>query len=169
MKRRLYFLLPDNTHASAVVRDLEERGIERARMHAIAGHGGDTSDLPVASAMQRNDTGARIERFLWSGNLVLFFLALVALVALALMPVQNAWLLLPAAIMVASFVSALEFVTHTPNVHLEEFHGALGHREVLLMIDVPVGQVAEVENLVHRRHPEAMAGGVGWSIESLPV
>jgi len=169
MQRRLYFLLPDNTHAARLIRDLEGRGIERARIHAIAGYGGDVSGLPVASSMQRNDTGARIERYLWSGNLALFFLALIALVALALLPVPAAWLLLPAAIMLACFVSGLEFVMRTPNVHLAEFHSALRHREILLMIDVPVGQVADVETLVHRRHPEAIAGGVGWSIEALPV
>jgi hypothetical protein len=169
MQRRLYFLLPDSTHAAALVRDLEGRGIERTHMHAIAGRGGEVSGLPVASSMQRNDTGARIERYLWSGNLALFFLALVALVALALLPVPAAWLLLPAAIMLACFVSGLEFVMRTPNVHLAEFQSALRHREILLMIDVPVGQVADVENLAHRRHPEAIAGGVGWSIEALPV
>ena len=37
IKRRLYFLLPDNRHAGAVVSELEARGIERKFMHAIAG------------------------------------------------------------------------------------------------------------------------------------
>lgn len=169
MKRRLYFLLPDNAHAAALVNDLEAQGIERTRMHAIAGHGGDVRGLPVASSMQRNDTGARIERYLWLGNLALFFIALIALVMLALLPLTAWWLLLPAAIMLACFVSGLEFVMRTPNVHLTEFQSALRHREILLMIDVPVGRVADVETLVRRRHPEAMAGGVGWSIEALPV
>ena len=169
MKRRLYFLLPDNAHAAALVRDLEERGVKRTRMHAIAGRGGDISGLPAASTMQLKDAGARIERFLWSGNLALFFLALIALAALALLSLPPGWLLLPAAIMLACFVSGLEFVMRTPNVHLDEFRSALRHREILLMIDVPVGQVAEVESLVHRRHPEAIAGGVGWGIETLPV
>lgn len=35
------------------------------------------------------------------------------------------------------------------------------------MVDVPSGQVAEVEETVHRRHPEAIAGGVGWSVDAL--
>jgi hypothetical protein len=169
MKRRLYFLLPDNAHAATLVSDLEARGIARTCMHAIAGHGGEVSGLPVASSMQRNDTGARIERYLWLGNLALFFVALAALVVLALLPLPSGWLLLPAAIMLGCFVSGLEFVMRTPSVHLDEFQSALRHREILLMIDVPVGLVADVENLVHRRHPEAIAGGVGWSIGTLPV
>jgi hypothetical protein len=169
MKRRLYFLLPDAEHARAVVSELEARGIERNVMHTIAGRGGDLSDLPVASQMQRDDLGARIEQYLWGGNLALFFLALIALVVLALLPLPWWWLLLPAGIMGVTFLTGLEFVMHTPNVHLDEFRSALRHREILLMIDVPARRVAEVEEMVHRHHPEAIAGGVGWSIDALPV
>jgi hypothetical protein len=169
MKRRLYFLLPDNEHARAVVSELESRGIERRCMHAIAGRGGDTSGLPVASPMQRNDAGARLEHYLWGGNLLLFFLALIALAVLALLPLAWWWLLLPAGIMLVSFLTGLEFVMHTPNVHLDEFQSAMHHREILLMIDVPARQVADVEEMVHRRHPEAIAGGVGWSFDALHV
>jgi hypothetical protein len=43
------------------------------------------------------------------------------------------------------------------------------HAEVLLLVDVPVRQVARIEERVQRRHPEAAAGGVGWSIAVLPV
>jgi hypothetical protein len=169
MKRRLYFLLPDTEHALAVVSELEARGIERTFMHAIAGRGGDVNGLPVATRMQRNDLGARIERYLWDGNLVLFFMALVTLVMLAVLSPPWWWLLLPAGIMLVSFLTGLEFVMHTPNVHLAEFQSAMQHREILMMIDVPAGQVAEVEETVHRRHPEAITGGVGWSVDALQV
>ena len=111
IKRRLYFLLPDTEHARLVVRELEARGIQRKFMHAIAGRGGEVSDLPVASPMQRNDLGARIERYLWGGNLALFFMALIALVVLALLSLPWWWLLLPAGIMLVSFLTGLEFGT----------------------------------------------------------
>ena len=169
MKRRLYFLLPDNEHASTVVNELESRGIERKFMHAIAGRGSDTSGLPGTSQMQRNDGGAVIERYLWGGNLALFFMALIALLVLAFLPLAWGWLLLPAGVMLVSFLMGLEFVMHTPNVHLAEFQSAMHHREILLMIDVPARQVAEVEEVMHRRHPEAIAGGVGWSLDALHV
>jgi hypothetical protein len=169
MKRRLYFLLPDAEHAKVVVNELEARGIERNFIHAIAGRGGDVNGLPVASRMQRNDLGARIERYLWGGNLALFFMALIALVVFALLPLSWWWLLLPAGIMLVSFLTGLEFVMHTPNVHLSEFQSAMRHREILLMIDVPASQVAEVEETVHQLHPEAITGGVGWSVNALQV
>lgn len=46
MKRRFYFLLPDTSHASAVVEELEQNGIDRRHIHAIAGQGSDAGDLP---------------------------------------------------------------------------------------------------------------------------
>ena len=69
--------------------------------------------------------------------------------------------------MLTTFLAGLEFTTHIPNVHVSEFSDAIHHREILLMVDVPVSQVARVEELVHRHHPEAVTGGVGWQIDAL--
>jgi hypothetical protein len=69
--------------------------------------------------------------------------------------------------MLATFLTGVEFTRHIPNVHLSEFTDAIHHREILLMVDVPVAQVAQVEKRVHRHHPEAVAGGVGWHSDAL--
>ena len=167
MKRRLYFLLPDTEHTRAVVDELEASGIDRKHMHVIAAQGVDLEGLPVATRKQRRDLGARLEALFWDGNLVLFFIALLVLIVLALMQVSWYWLLLPAAIMLATFLSGVEFTHHIPNVHLSEFSDAIHHREILLMVDVPVRKVAQVETMVHRHHPEAVTGGVGWHVDAL--
>jgi len=169
MKRRLYFLLPDESHARVVLSELQASGVDRRFMHAIAGQGADLQGLPAATKQQRADVAARIEKYLWDGNLGIFFIAFLALLVLVALQFNGYWLLLPAGIMLVAFIVGLEFVTHVPNVHLEEFRDALQHREILLLIDVPVTQVARVEELVHRHHPEAVAGGVGWSVAALPV
>lgn len=169
MKRRLYFLFPDAQHAGIVVDELERYGIDRRFMHTIAGKGGDPGRLPVATQNQKLDLGARIERFLWGGNLALFFTALFAVFAILLMRVEWYWLLLPIGLMLISFLMGLEFATHVPNVHLSEFHDAMRHHEILLMIDVPVWRTARVEQLVKKYHPEAVAGGVGWCADTLRV
>lgn len=169
MKRRLYFLMPDTLHARELVQELEQHGIDRRHIHAIAGEGADPGDLPQATSQQRGDVAARIEQVLWMGNLIVFFMALLVLIVMALSQSGWHWLLLPAGIMVASFLAGLGFTAQVPNVHLDEFRDALRHAEVLLLVDVPVRQVARVEGLVHRRHPEAAVGGVGWSISDLPV
>lgn len=46
---------------------------------------------------------------------------------------------------------------------------ALSHDNALLMVDVPKARVAEIEALLGRRHPEAMAGGASWTIEALGI
>ena len=167
MKRRLYFLLPDTGHTRAVVDELEASGIDRKHLHVITSQGVDLEGLPAATANQRRDLGARLEDLVWTGNLVLFFIALLALIVLALTQASWYWLLLPPAVMLTTFLAGLEFTTHIPNVHVSEFSGAIHHREILLMVDVPVRQVARVEELVHRHHPEAVTGGVGWQIDAL--
>ncbi|TNG03578.1 MAG: hypothetical protein EP297_00270 [Gammaproteobacteria bacterium] len=169
MERRLYFLLPDVEHARAVVAKLEINGIESKYTHVIAAKGIDLEDLPLASPNQRMDLGARLETILWNGNLVLFFLALMALTILILMNVGGFWLLVPTSIMLTTFLAGVGFTKYIPNVHLSEFADALRHQEILLMVDVPVGQVARVEKLIHHNHPEAVAGGVGWHTYALQI
>lgn len=169
MKRRLYFLLPDNSHAGAVVQELEQHGIDRRHIHAIAGQGSDAGDLPQSTPQQRSDMAARVEKVFWVGNLIVFFLALLLVIAMVLSQSGGLWVLLPTGIMLVSFLAGLRFTSRVPNVHLDEFRDALRHAEVLLMVDVPIQQVAPVEAMVHRRHPEAAVGGVGWSIADLPV
>lgn len=169
MKRRLYFLLPDTAHAREVVAELEQQGIERSHIHAIAGRGADPGDLPQATPQQRGDVAGRLENFLWMANLAVFFLALFLLIVMVLLQTAWVWLLLPTGIMLVSFLAGLGFTSRVPNAHISEFRDAMRHAEVLLMVDVPVRQVASVEKLVHRRHPEATVGGVGWSIADLPI
>ena len=169
MKRRLYFLIPDTGHAQAVVDDLEAFGINRDAMHVLAKAGIDLGRLPVATGRQRTDAGARLETILWDGNLALYLVALLALIAMAYLRFDWYWLLLPAAIMVVTFVMGIVFTTKIPNVHLSEFRDAMHHGELLLMVDVPLWQVERVETLVHSQHPEATAGGVCWHIDALHI
>jgi hypothetical protein len=72
-------------------------------------------------------------------------------------------------IMLATFIAGEQFVVHVPNVHLTEFTDALSHGEILLMVDVPKNRVAEIEHFVHHRYPEAVVGGVGWSIDAFDI
>lgn len=149
----------------AAVDELERFGIERRFMHCLAGSGNDLGNLPVASEQQKLDVAARLERFLWGGNLALFFTALFVLLAMLMMGVEWYWLLLPAGLMLVSLVMGLEFATKSPCMHMKEFDDALQHHEILLMVDVPLWRSVQVEHLVRRHHPEAVSGGVGWCTE----
>lgn len=169
MKRRLYFLLPDNRHTRAVVNDLETFGINTDSMHTIAKPGVDLSGLPGATGKQYKDPEARLETILWDGNLAIFIIALAALVTMTTIELSWFWLLLPAAAMLATFAMGVVFTSQVPNTHVSGFRDAMRHGEILLMINVPIWQVERVEALVHRHHPEAVVGGVGWHIDALHI
>jgi hypothetical protein len=166
--RRLYFAIPDETQAAQVVNDLETAGVGVQHIHAIAGRGATLTRLPPATKRQRLDAGSRLERLAWSGNLALFFLGAVGLIA------SLAWssLLggaLSVALMLLTLAGGTLFALRVPDTHLDEFRGVLSHSEVLLMVDVPRQRVAEIEEMVCRRHPEAIPGGTGWTIEALHI
>ena len=165
MDRRLYFLIPDRQHALAVVDELVEHGIKHEQMHALADKRTRLDGLPRASLRQNNDSAQRVEKIFWNANLACFALALISLIVLPVLYGLGWWLLIPVAVMVANFMIGLHF-TNLPNTHLGEFRDALAHGEILLMVDVPESQVAEVENDIHHHHPEATVGGVGWSTQA---
>ena len=168
MHRRLYFVLPDAGHARAAAADLRAAGLDDAHLHALAREGTDLAGLPPASPRQRIDTLGRAERWLWNANLALFALALAGL-AWALAAGAALAVAVALAVMVATVTAGYLFVQRLPHTHLEEFRQALAHGEVLLMVDVPAGRVAEIEALMRRRHPEAVPGGATWTVDALGV
>lgn len=161
MNRRLYFLLPDRAHALSVVEELASEGISIENMHALGGQGQQLDGLPDSTLRQHNDTAAHLESFLWNANLISFVVALGIFFILLATTGWSLWLLVPVTIMMANFLAGLRF-TRLPNTHLDEFRDAMAHGEILLMVDVPEQQVADIENLVHHHHPEATVGGVSW-------
>ena len=163
MNRRLYFLIPDKSHALSVVLELTSHGVDLDHIHTLANKKVHLQGLPNAEHQNR-DLGHRIEDLLWKGNLALFCLALASLMILPLTIGLTAWLLLPAGLMVATFMGGLLF-SRVPNTHLDEFRDALAHGEILLIVDVPQKRVADIEDRVHHHHPEATVGGVGWESE----
>lgn len=167
MLRRLFFLFPDTEHAQGVVDELIQRGISTRYIHAIA-RGVDLKALPAATKRQKADTAFRLERFIWSANLMLFLVALIVFIS-SLISADLLWAGVSLLVMLITFIAGEQFVVRVPDVHLSEFTDALSHGEVLLMIDVPARRVAEIGDFIHHRHPEACVGGVGWSIGVLDM
>ena len=168
MLRRLYFLFPDAAHAGDVARELQAAGIGRDHLHAIARDDIDISPLPTATARQRSDRVWLVERIYWNANLALFGLALAGFIV-SLLQGFTAWSMAALLVMAVTFLGGWHFAVNVPHVHLSEVRQALTHGEILLMVDVPRKRVAEVSELVVRRHPEAELGGVGWTIEAVGI
>lgn len=163
MKRRLYFLFPDAVQARTAVDDLAWHGIGKLHIHAVAHNGATLQGLPEASAWQRRDLLHHLERIWWNTNLAVFFLALLGLL-IGVLSAATAWSVAMLALMIATLVLGV-LETGLPDVRLDDLRDALRHGEVLLMVDVPQTQVADVENFLHSRHPTAALGGVSWTIE----
>ena len=167
MLRRLFFLFPDEAHAQRAVDQLVNRDIPIRRIHAMA-QNVTLKTLPQATQRQKNDTAFRTERFLWGANLIVFGIALAAFV-FSLVSGEVNWAMLFFLIMAATFIAGEQFVVHVPTVHLTEFTGALSHGEILLMIDIPSKRLVEIEDFVHHTYPEAVVGGVSWSVEAFGI
>ena len=168
MKRRLYFLFSDTGQARSAVADLAGLGVDTGHMYVLAHAGVDVSGLPPATERQRRDVLKRLEKTLWGGNLVLFGSALVGLV-LAVVLNNVIGMVLAAAVMIVSFVGGALFALRLPTTHLDEFHEELRHGELLLMVDVSRDCVEDVEELMRRRHPEAVTGGSVWTLDAFGV
>lgn len=167
MLRRLFFLFPTEARAQKLVDQLSLKGIKQSRVSAIS-HGVALKTLPEASERRKRDTVFHFERFLWTTNLILFAVALLMLlISLAMSSLLLA--LGSATVMLATFIAGEQFAVHIPDVHLTEFTDALRHGEILLMIDVQAGRVAEIEDFVHRNYPEAAVGGVGWTMDAFGI
>jgi len=165
--RRLYFLFPTVAHARRVTDELIDAGVDSQHIHAVAREDVDLSSLPKTTVRQREDAAGRIESMGWNANLVLFALAAIAFLVSFFL--GSLWLgMAGLVVMGATFIGGAWFAVRVPDVHLGE-REAMAHGEIVLMVDVSPTRVAAIEDLVHRRHPEANVGGVGWSIEGLGI
>lgn len=169
MKKRLYYLLPETSHAIKFVNNLELKGIRLKHIHAIANDTIDLSELPMANVRQKDDTGKKIENWFWDTDLILFFIALLSLLLMTLQQVPGWSLIIPISIMAFTFALGNYFINRIPNVHLDEFCNAMKHREILIMIDVPRADICEIQQWIKHHHPDAVTDGVDWTSEALNV
>lgn len=168
--RRLYFLLPSVATARAIVDELLLNHVEERHIHVLAKRGTPLEDLPETSVAQRTDLIPAIERGVAAGGATG---ALAGLVAVALPPaglVLGGGAVLGMALAGAGFgawAASLMGVS-TPNSQIKRFEKAIEQGEILMMVDVPKDDVAEIEELVRSHHPEAEIGGTDPTIPPFP-
>ncbi len=165
MLRRLYYLFPDVTHVQMVVEELVKLEVPHHRMHAMARKNIDLRSLPGTTPRQKSDAMHHIVTLGWNINLLLFFLALMALIV-GLFDKSPVLVIVPMLVMIATYIGGYLYTTHLPDMDLSDFEDALKHGEILLMVDVPLKKVAEIESYMHRRHYEAYDGGISWTVDA---
>jgi len=164
MKRRLYYLFPEPESTRRAIADLDSIGVDRVYMQVVARDCAELGDLPLALERQRRDMLGENEHRAWNGNLVVFGLAVFALIIATalenLVAIATAML-----VILASVASGAWFAMFIPRLRREEFRSALRHGEILLMVDLSRDCAVEVEQLMHRRHPEAVDRGSSWTAD----
>ena len=170
MRRRLYFLLPDIGRARQILDELLLARIEERHIHVLAREGTPMTGLPSATMLQRSDVLHGLEMGLAVGGATGILAGLTAVLfpptglelgggtvlALALAGAGiGAW----AAGMIG---------TDVPNSQLKKFEPAIQRGDVLLMVDVRLGDVERISEMIHRYHPEASDHGTEPTIPAFP-
>lgn len=171
MRHRLYYLLPDVRAARAAMDELLLARIEARHIHFMGGGASLPPDLPEASLAQRTDivrgaemgmaAGAVLGLLAGVGLLYYFDLdragmkAAVVVIATLLGMLFGAW---------ASSMQGASL----PNTRLAAFSADLAQGAILLIADVPSGQVQQVETMFAERHPEMHFRGEEAHIPTFP-
>jgi hypothetical protein len=170
MRRRLYFVLPDIDSAVRTSNDLLLARIEDRHMHFLARRGTPMGDLHEASFLQKSDAVHGAELGFVIGGIGGFVLGCY----IYLTPPDGVQLEL-VTILIASILGALFgawasslVALSVPNSRLKAFAQDIEAGKVLLIVDVPSGRVAEIQQLVHARHPEASDHGLEPTVPAFP-
>jgi hypothetical protein len=170
MRRRLYFVLPNVAAAEQTLRDLLLARIELRYVHCLAKRGMALGTLPEANFLQKTDTlhgattGLAIGGAIGmaSGALLMLYppgtaalQAVTVLITGTVGAVLGMW--------VASMVG-----TAVPNSRLTAFAADIERGKVLMMVDLPFTRAKDIADLVHDRHPEAVAGGTEPTMPAFP-
>jgi hypothetical protein len=170
MRKRLYFMLPTFDSARSMLDEMLLARIEERHIHFLAKRGTLPADLPEASALQKTDMVHGAELGLVVGGGIGAAAGLVAV----LMPPEGISLQFVTVLLTALFGSLFGMWvssmvgTQVPNSRLKAFHADIERGQVLMMVDVPLGKVSAIRELVARHHPEARSGGLEPTIPAFP-
>lgn len=170
MRRRLYFVLPDLNSAQQIEKELLLAKIDDPHMHFLAREGIGLGTLHVANLFQKTDLVHGMEIGLVAGGLTGLLAGTAMYLSPSIGPVLGmgmiAVLSLFGAIM-GTWASGMIAVS-IPNSRLKDFQSAIDNGKILLMVDVPHGQVRAIRKMIASHHPEAESKGLDHQIPAFP-
>lgn len=161
MRRPLYFVLPDVPSAEQTMRDLLLARIEIGHIRCLAKRELPPGDLPEATFLKKTDVVHGVTTGLAVGGIAGVAAGILVVVFPPGGTSQQLVTVLIAGIAGAAFGAWVASMVGTalPNSQLRTFQSAIESGAVLIMVDVPFTRIAEVRELVSRRHPGAICGG----------
>lgn len=162
MRRRLYFMLPNPASARAMLDELLLARIEISHMRFHGRDGTLPDDMPTLNYLQKTDLvhGAQL------GVVIGAIVGLGAGIFLTMFPPDGFTLRTAAILLVAlggavfgGWASGMNAAA-VPNTKLKQFADRIEQGQVLLILDVPLGRVQEIEEMIAKRHPEISFGGI---------
>lgn len=168
--RRLYFMLPDLETTHKVVDELLLKRIDHHHIHIVAREGTPLEDLPEASLLQKSDFIPAVERGLAVGGVTGVMAGIAAVTFPPAGLVLGGGAILATSLAgagIGAWVAGMIGVD-VPNSQIEKFEQAIKDGELLMMVDVPKEQVAEIETMVHGHHPQAEMAGTEPHIPAFP-
>lgn len=170
MRRRLYFLSPDLSHARQMFNHLLLARIETRHIHVLAKEGMDLGDLPEANVSQKSDIVHGAEQGIISGGLTGLLLGLVVFHFPPEGMSFSYGIILMMFLLGAGFgiwVSSL-IGSGLPNSKLRAFRCDIDKGKILMMVDVPVEDMEKVTVLMKEQHPEAAPRGIDPTMPAFP-
>ncbi|WP_083439165.1 DUF1269 domain-containing protein [Herbaspirillum autotrophicum] len=169
-RQRLYFMLPDIASARSMLDELLLARIEIRHIRFWARDGDLPDDMPDASFFHKTDLVHGAEMGMLVGGLI----GLAGGIWLVTFPPEWAHLNMLTVLITVVFGAVLGSwmsgmaAAALPNSRLKDFQQEIAAGKVLLMIDAPFKRVAEIEEMMARRHPEIRFGGVEPHIPVFP-
>ena len=170
MRRRLYFIMPDQGSAQKMMDDLLLARIEERHIHFLARRGTDMDGLHEANHLQKSDLVHGAQVGLALGAVLGLVLGAVVVVA---MDTADRWQIAivlgsgAAGALFGAWVSSM-VGSAVPNSRLKQFSEAIEEGKILMMADVPQHRANEVRELLASRHPEAEDRGFDPHIPAFP-
>jgi len=162
MSRRIYWLLPDIENARRTVNDLLVARVPVQHIHSFGREDMSLAGLHPANVFQTTDVIYAAELGLLVGGTVGIVAGLLVAMYYPLGIDSLQWgvvgVLGVLGALFGAWASSMIGIS-VPSHRLKRFEAAIGRGEILLMVDVPVLQVKEIEEILQASHPEARLQG----------
>lgn len=171
MRHRLYYILPDIAAARAAMDELLLARIEARHIHFMSSGQSLPPDLPEANLLQRTDIvrGAEMGMAVGAALGLMAGVGLLYYFDIERSGVKAAAVVLAALVgmLFGAWASSMQGAS-LPNSRLAAFSADLEEGGILLIADVPAGQVEKVEAKMAERHPEMRFRGEESHIPTFP-